>query len=286
MSLAPTAFHRLTLAAGGPSATAALLQPYAITISAEPDIRLEMGRFSCALLPLLMVLGAGQRFSCGAFCEAAPSARIVVGGEHDNGSLWNLTLGPAAQAFGAFTPSEEGPSTGLVRAAPIRFGDNVILSTGAIVLAGATIGDGTVIGAGAVVTGACDPMSIYAGVPARLLRPRFPPERETLYRAARLTEAHAHHMPMLPSLLSALGEGALPLEDYLAQVSFLKARPRLHFTARVTPTGAVQDLSLADATVDDRAVDPAAFARIKAYVSQRGPEIEWTPDIFHSLGLC
>ncbi|HET9536452.1 MAG TPA: antibiotic acetyltransferase, partial [Mesorhizobium sp.] len=47
---------------------------------------------------------------------------------------------------------------------------------GAVILPGLTIGDGAVIGANAVVTRNVAPYEIVAGVPASLLRLRFPPE--------------------------------------------------------------------------------------------------------------
>jgi carbonic anhydrase/acetyltransferase-like protein (isoleucine patch superfamily) len=50
---------------------------------------------------------------------------------------------------------------------------------GAVVMAGVKVGHGAVIGAGAVVTRDVDSYAIVAGVPARFLRWRFPPEIST-----------------------------------------------------------------------------------------------------------
>ncbi len=55
-------------------------------------------------------------------------------------------------------------------------GGDVWIGSGAIILGGVRIGDGAVIGAGAVVTHDVEPFSVVAGVPARVLRYRFPPE--------------------------------------------------------------------------------------------------------------
>lgn len=60
-------------------------------------------------------------------------------------------------------------------------GDNLLTSIGndcwighgAIVLAGVTIGSGSIIAAGSVVTNDVDSYSIYAGVPAKKIKPRF-----------------------------------------------------------------------------------------------------------------
>lgn len=56
--------------------------------------------------------------------------------------------------------------------APIRIGADVWIGRGSAVLAGVTIGDGAVIGANSVVTRDVPAGEIWAGAPARLLRPR------------------------------------------------------------------------------------------------------------------
>lgn len=52
-------------------------------------------------------------------------------------------------------------------------GDNWI-GAGAIILRGVTIGRGAVVGAGAVVTHDVPPHSVVAGVPAKVIKQRFP----------------------------------------------------------------------------------------------------------------
>jgi hypothetical protein len=59
------------------------------------------------------------------------------------------------------------------RSATTRIGHDTWLGHGAIVMPGVRIGDGSVVGAGAVVTHDIPPYTIAAGVPARVLRPRF-----------------------------------------------------------------------------------------------------------------
>lgn len=55
---------------------------------------------------------------------------------------------------------------------PIEIGADVWLGTHAVVTAGSTIGKGSVIGANAVVRGAIPPLSVAAGIPARVIRQR------------------------------------------------------------------------------------------------------------------
>lgn len=57
-----------------------------------------------------------------------------------------------------------------------EIGNDVWIGTNAIILGNIKIGDGVIIGAGAVVTKDVDPYCIVGGVPARLIRKRFPDE--------------------------------------------------------------------------------------------------------------
>ena len=59
---------------------------------------------------------------------------------------------------------------------PPQIGNDVWIGSLAVVLQGVTIGDGAVIAAGAVVTKNVPPYAIVAGVPATILRMRFPDE--------------------------------------------------------------------------------------------------------------
>ena len=54
----------------------------------------------------------------------------------------------------------------------IEIQDDVWIGASAIILAGVVIGQGSVIGAGSVVTRSCEPYSVLAGVPARVIKER------------------------------------------------------------------------------------------------------------------
>ncbi|NLN26072.1 MAG: hypothetical protein GX163_10610 [Bacteroidetes bacterium] len=54
-----------------------------------------------------------------------------------------------------------------------QIGNDVLISSGAIILRNVKIGNGAVIGAGAVVTKDVEPYSIVAGVPAKKIKMRF-----------------------------------------------------------------------------------------------------------------
>lgn len=76
-----------------------------------------------------------------------------------------------------FTTATHELSSGEQRASPQPVGRPIVVRSGAwvgaraIVLGGVTIGEGCVIAAGAVVTDDCEPNRLYAGVPARAVRP-------------------------------------------------------------------------------------------------------------------
>jgi hypothetical protein len=71
------------------------------------------------------------------------------------------------------------------RAQRTRIGCDVWIGHGAVVLPGVNVDHGAVIGAGAVVSKDVPPYAIVGGVPARIIRERFPAEmRQRLLRLA------------------------------------------------------------------------------------------------------
>ncbi len=56
----------------------------------------------------------------------------------------------------------------------ITIGNDVFIGANVTILDGVTIGDGAIVGAGAVVVKDVEPYMIVGGVPATIIRPRFP----------------------------------------------------------------------------------------------------------------
>ena len=56
--------------------------------------------------------------------------------------------------------------------APVDIGRHVIVGAGSVILPGAQLGEGSAIGALSLVTKACEPFWIYAGNPAKKIKPR------------------------------------------------------------------------------------------------------------------
>jgi acetyltransferase-like isoleucine patch superfamily enzyme len=59
-----------------------------------------------------------------------------------------------------------------VELAPVVLEDGCDIGAGSVILPGVRVGRGAIVGAGAVVTRDVEPLTVVAGVPAKLLRRR------------------------------------------------------------------------------------------------------------------
>jgi acetyltransferase-like isoleucine patch superfamily enzyme len=114
-------------------------------------------------------LGGGIR-SIGRYCSIAPGVTLGDGQHHID---W-LTTHPFVEMPGYkahehwAAPTKAAPKLTVV-------GNDVWIGANAIIMRGVVIGDGAVIGAGAVVTKDVPSYAVVVGMPARILRYRFPP---------------------------------------------------------------------------------------------------------------
>lgn len=114
-----------------------------------------------------------QHASIGKFCSIGPG--LIAG--------WGLhpTGGVSTAPMFYSTARQNGVSLSLRNKIeehrPITIGNDVFIGARVMILDGVSVGDGAVIGAGAVVTADVAPYAIVGGVPARLIRYRFSPER-------------------------------------------------------------------------------------------------------------
>lgn len=72
----------------------------------------------------------------------------------------------------------------------VHIRDDVWIGHRSIILSGITIGRGSIIAAGSVVTKNVEPYSIYAGVPAKRIGPRFNSEEDMLMHDAILKKEY------------------------------------------------------------------------------------------------
>lgn len=71
---------------------------------------------------------------------------------------------------------------------PIYIGNDVWIGAKVIILDGVTVGDGAVVAAGSIVTKDVPPYAVVAGVPARVIKYRFNPERIELIQKSKWWE--------------------------------------------------------------------------------------------------
>lgn len=108
----------------------------------------------------------------GKFANIAAAVRVNA----TNHPTWRATLHHFTYRAGDYFEGAENEEAFFAwrREHAVTIGHDVWIGHGATVLPGVSIGDGAVIGAGAVVSRDVAPYTIVGGVPARLIRERFP----------------------------------------------------------------------------------------------------------------
>jgi acetyltransferase-like isoleucine patch superfamily enzyme len=120
-----------------------------------------------------------HRVRLGRYCSIGDNVSILS--QHPTDGLTTSPIMYQA-LFGAPFESRESPTFNNL--ATTTIGNDVWIGAGVRIKTGITIGDGAVIGAGSVVTRDVPPFMIVGGVPARVIRARFP--GETIARLQRL----------------------------------------------------------------------------------------------------
>ena len=105
-----------------------------------------------------------ERVVIGNYCSIGPECVFMTGGEH---RYDGLSTYPFRTKLGLCV-NESGTH------GPIVLEDDVWLGFRATVMSGVTIGKGAVVAAGAVVTKDVPPYAIVGGVPAKIIKYRFP----------------------------------------------------------------------------------------------------------------
>ncbi|WP_162241018.1 hypothetical protein [Methylobacterium sp. Leaf112] len=285
--LDPNALYRMQFPED-PLKSTDLFKQYEISITIDNMHTINIGRFSTPIVNRLTVIGrpiTAQIFKCGAFCEAATDAQIVVSGEHSNNRSSNITFGSLGDVYALFLSEDErkayapnGPGS--------EIGNNVILSTSSVVLGGTIIGDGTLVAAGAVVTSDCEPRSIYGGVPAKKIRDRFDASTRDHFDLLKMQDIRGHCVHLI-NQWSLLLEKGMSFESL--EIEHMPRRPRIQFEGTIGPDRKVKFLNILGYWIGDEAiVSPKIKQGLDDYFNQLlkpNVPVQWSPDIFYAMGI-
>jgi phosphonate metabolism protein (transferase hexapeptide repeat family) len=162
----------------------------------------------------------------GKFCSIASHVRINPG----NHPVWRAALHHFTYRSRSYDLRREDDQDFFDwrRSHPVELADDVWIGHGAILLPGVKIGTGAAVGAGAVVTKDVPPFTIVAGVPAKPLRRRVPPEvEEALMRIRWWDWTHEQLAEALEDFrklnIEQFAEKYDPEKGMIAHVSYWKA---------------------------------------------------------------
>lgn len=159
--------------------------------------------------------------SIGRFCSIA---RRVVAGSVDH-PMDGVSTHPVAWGSGAIFRNDpwfaavQSQRRAPWRSGPVTIGHDVWIGNGVFLRRGVTIGNGAIIAAGSIVTRDVEAYDVVAGVPARRMRGRFPPEVAARLLAVRWWEMDlrghgidlSNAIAALPALERLRSAGVAPL---------------------------------------------------------------------------
>ena len=128
----------------------------------------EVGAFTYGQL-LAKDYEEGIHLSIGKFCSIGCGAIFMLGGEHRGD--WCTTY-----SFNVMMPQFSYIEGHPKIKGDIVIGNDVWIGSNAKIMSGVHVGDGSIIAANAVVTKDVEPYTVVGGVPAKMIKKRFPDE--------------------------------------------------------------------------------------------------------------
>jgi len=113
-----------------------------------------------------------DRLVIGKYCSIACGAKFIF--TSANHTLDSLSTYPFPLFWEEWGLAAQDVTSAWQNKGDIQIGNDVWIGYDAVIMSGVTIGDGAIIGTRAVVTKSVPPYAIVGGVPAKLIRYRFP----------------------------------------------------------------------------------------------------------------
>lgn len=134
-------------------------------VNVFPLSTVKVGRYSYGGLHIL-TYGDGYKVEIGDFCSIGTNVLFVLKAEHhiNNISTYPFKVKILGEKYEAFSKGD------------IILGDDVWVGANVTILSGVNIGQGAIIAAGSVVVNDVPPYAIVGGVPAKVIKYRFPEE--------------------------------------------------------------------------------------------------------------
>lgn len=113
------------------------------------------------------------------------------------------------------------PRNSLYENGDIFIGNDAWIGDDVTVMGGVKIGDGCIVGTGSIVTRDLEPFCIYAGVPAKLVRRRFPKEYAERIIACRWWDIEPQYIVQVEKILSSeiSEDSLLTLETFVKNLN-------------------------------------------------------------------